>query len=352
MNDVSTQIDDGREVEFPEGAVNIAQAKEATNLLLDEGIPVFWEGPPGVGKSDGVRQIAQERGWSMIDFRALLRNTVDLLGVPFPNPETRLTEWFPPSELPQEKRDGKEGILFLDELNAAHPQVQAACFGLVLDRKLGDYKLPDGWRIIAAGNRRADRSAAQPMPRALANRFAHFDIWVDHKQWLDDFALDNCHPWVCAFIRWKPGLLHKMNGGDERRFPTPRAWERISRVCDKSERLRFINVRALVGVGVATEFEGFVRVASSLPDLDDILRDPKRVDIPREPSACFLLAGALARAATRQNFDRVMTYAQRMTPDFEVIIGLDASKHDVMVTKTKAYIEFQQRHKHLFVGKI
>ena len=106
----------------------------ALNLAdyLDEDTPAFMMGPPGIGKSAIARQIADERGWKIIDFRASTRDPVALMGLPDLSQDT--TKWKVPDEFPQVKRDGKEGILFLDELNAAPPSMQAAMFGLV-DRR-------------------------------------------------------------------------------------------------------------------------------------------------------------------------------------------------------------------------
>ena len=108
--------------------MNTEQAIKTLDTYLDLDIPCFLWGAPGVGKSDIVRQVAAPRG-NLIDFRAVLKNPVDLSGLP--SPVDGRTAWLPPGELPHADRDGETGILFLDELNAAKPSVQAACFGLV-----------------------------------------------------------------------------------------------------------------------------------------------------------------------------------------------------------------------------
>lgn len=131
-------------------------------------------GAAGRWESAIAIQIKRERDWGLIDFRAPTRDSVALMGLPDISGET--TRWKVPDEFPQVKRDGAEGILFLDELNAAPPSMMAAMFGLVLDRKVSDFKLPPGWRAVAAGNRQAERATAQRMTSALANRFAHIGV--------------------------------------------------------------------------------------------------------------------------------------------------------------------------------
>lgn len=328
----------------------LTMAGKATEMFIDNDIPVFLWGPPGVGKSQKVAQIAKKRNWNLIDFRAVLRDPVDLRGVPVPNMKTKTTEWFVPSELPNEERHGKHGIFFMDELNVANPQVQASCFGLVLDRKLGDYVMPEGWRIVAAGNRQSDRSSAQRLSRALANRFGHFEVEADAKTWINDYAVYHCNPLVYSFIDFRPELIHKMDVEDERKFPSPRQWTEVSKICEAPDDMRFTSVEALVGQMAAGEFEGYVRTFRELPDLNEILKNPKKGPVPTDPSALYAISSALAYRANRDNFENVLTYAQRLPADYEVVVGIDATKRDPMLARTKAYIKFIERNKHIQLG--
>ena len=152
----------------------------ALSVLINARQPVFVWGGPGVGKSSIVRQLAQSLEQTLQDIRALLLDPVDLRGLPFLGTDGR-SKWAAPEFLPQ----GGEGILFLDELNAAPAMVQASCYQLVLDRKLGEYTLPDGWAIVAAGNRDSDRGATTRMPTPLRNRFVHLEFDVDVQEWCE-----------------------------------------------------------------------------------------------------------------------------------------------------------------------
>ena len=131
---------------------------EALNCALTEHVPVHIWGAPGGGKSEIVRDLAAAQGCEFIDLRAVLLDPVDLRGLPCIDGDT--TRWLVPNFLP---REGK-GILFLDELTSAPQMVQAACYQLVLDRRLGDYVLPDGWDIMAAGNPPSERGVHFAMP--------------------------------------------------------------------------------------------------------------------------------------------------------------------------------------------
>jgi hypothetical protein len=176
--------------------------------------PVFVWGGPGIGKSAVVKQLAEALKITLQDVRALLLDPVDLRGLPFLGNDGR-SKWATPEFLPQEG----SGILFLDELNAAPAMVQASCYQLVLDRKLGEYTLPEGWAIIAAGNRDSDRGATTRMPTPLRNRFVHLDFEVDVHDWSDWAIHVGIRPEVIAFLRFRPELLSAFDR-DTNAFPS------------------------------------------------------------------------------------------------------------------------------------
>ena len=187
--------------------------------LLDQPWAAFIWGAPGIGKSSIVRQIAERRRMPLIDIRASLLDPTDLRGIPMIQDGTAV--WCPPSFLP--KKSDKPGILFLDEINAAPPLVQAALYQLILDRRVGEYELPEGWRIIAAGNRREDKAVTFRLSSALANRFIHLNLEVDPDDWHAWATNHGIIPEVTAFLKYRPQLLQAASE-DEQAFATPRSW--------------------------------------------------------------------------------------------------------------------------------
>ncbi|MGC2744685.1 MAG: MoxR family ATPase, partial [Candidatus Angelobacter sp.] len=168
----------------------------ALRTLVAAQQPVFVWGGPGIGKSALIRQLAGSLKKSLRDVRALLLDPVDLRGLPYFSDGQ--SKWATPEFLP---KDG-EGILFLDELNAAPAMVQASCYQLVLDRKLGEYTLPDGWAVIAAGNHDSDRGVTTRMPTPLRNRFVHLDFEVDLQDWSEWAIQSGIRAEVIAFLRF------------------------------------------------------------------------------------------------------------------------------------------------------
>ncbi|MFI0460388.1 MAG: AAA family ATPase, partial [Candidatus Thiodiazotropha endolucinida] len=167
--------------------------------------PVMLWGPPGVGKSDMVREVAMNHQAPVIDIRLSQMEPSDLRGIPFR--VNGSVEWAVPSILPSRERHGASGILFLDEITSAPPTVSAAAYQLILDRRLGEYQVPDGWAIFAAGNRQGDRGVTYSMPAPLANRFSHFEVGTNLDDWVAWAYRNDIDERIIAFLRFRPELL-------------------------------------------------------------------------------------------------------------------------------------------------
>ena len=129
---------------------------------------------------------------------------------------------------------GPRGILFLDEITSAPPTVTAAAYQLILDRRLGEYRIPDGWVIFAAGNRLGDRGVTYVMPAPLANRFTHYEIEPHLDDWVAWALASAVDERVIAFLRFRPDLLFHFDPAQHPiAFPSPRSWEYAHRALAK-----------------------------------------------------------------------------------------------------------------------
>ncbi|EDN67145.1 conserved hypothetical protein [Beggiatoa sp. PS] len=273
--------------------------------------PVMLWGPPGVGKSQIVAQVAAKHNAPIIDIRLSQMEPSDLRGIPFRVGEH--VEWAIPAILPNVERHGTVGILFLDEITSAPPSVSAAAYQLILDRRLGEYFVPDGWAIIAAGNRQGDRGVTYTMPAPLANRFSHFDVDV----YLDDWVLwaykNNIDEKVIAFLRFRPELLFDFDPAHNPvAFPSPRSWEFTHRALQKfgdHSELLLGSLQACVGPAAGIELNAFIANLDNMPDLDAILQG-EVVPIPNEIDLQYAVAAALVGRAIRakDNPDAVKLY--------------------------------------------
>jgi hypothetical protein len=325
----------------------IKTAKAKARIYMEADIPLFTEGPPGVGKSEMWQQLAKEKGIGFCDIRLAQMDPVDLRGLP-----TILkgqTVWTRPDFWPDE---GWEGIMLFDELADCSRAMQSAAYQIILDRRAGPHILPKKAYPCAAGNRRKDKAAAQAVSTALASRFAWAEIEPDIETLLEYAVQNDWHYMVRGFLHHRPGLLHNMEGADLRAFPCPRQWERVSRICDAPRDLLLGLVSGLVGVGAAAEFQAFIKVAIDLPDLDEVIKAPKACRIPREPSGKYAMSAMLSQYLERKNVAAIMTYVGReeFGRDFEICTVLDAVKRDSSLMTTREFIGFANRNKDLRLG--
>jgi hypothetical protein len=282
--------------------------------------PVMLWGPPGVGKSQMVAQVAARHATVVIDIRLSQMEPSDLRGIPFRL--DNIVEWAVPALLPDAKRHGATGILFLDEITSAAPTVSAAAYQLILDRRLGEYRVPDGWAIFAAGNRQGDRGVSYSMPAPLANRFSHFTVEANLDDWVAWAYANRLDERLIAFLRFRPDLLFDFDPAHNPvAFPSPRSWEFAHRALQKfgdNPHLLLPALQACVGPAAGIELKAFVDNLDNLPEIDAILRG-EDVPVPKEIDLQYAVAAALVGSAIRakvsgnaqEAYGRILDYARR-----------------------------------------
>lgn len=297
---------------------------------------MMW-GPPGVGKSDAVRQIAHkiERGTgkhvNVTDIRLLLFSPIDLRGIPTSDPGKTHTVWLRPQIFEMDPSDDVVNIIFLDEISAAPQTVQAAAYQITLNKTVGEHKLPDNCIIIAAGNRITDKSVAYKMPKALANRFLHLEVRPTYEAWREWAVQNGINEKVIAFLAFKPDYLMKFDpSSDDLAFPTPRSWEMVSKrmneMSDDVEEM-FLIIAGLVGTGAAVEFRTWAKVFDKLPDIESIFNG-MRPPVPKRPDVLYALVSSMARYAFEHRGDlgriaNSIAYADLLPADFSTVLMQD-----------------------------
>ena len=244
---------------------------------------MLW-GPPGIGKSSIVAQVSEARNIDLIDLRLSQLAPTDLRGLPVADHDTKTSRWYPPEFLP---RDG-QGILFLDEINLAPPSMQGIAQQLILDRKVGNYEVPDGWFIWSAGNRKEDYAAVFDMPGPLANRFIHFHIEPDLESFKFYGLKSGLSESILAFVSFRPDLLHKFNKQSPA-WPSPRTWFMASELHKTS-----LDITPAVGDSAAAEFNAYIDLLDNMPDLTGILNGKGSASFPKEPSIRYAVTMGLA----------------------------------------------------------
>jgi MoxR-like ATPase len=303
-------------------------------------MPIFTWGPPGIGKSAIIKQVAAQLGMKSIDIRLSQMDPTDLRGVPYPANDATTKDivdavvaaasqavqatmesigsdgnafevaarvvaeaaakaaaeyagkpgmkWAPPAILPRNPDD--RVVVFLDEMNTAPQSIQAAAYQLVLDRRLGEYTLPENCVVVAAGNRQTDNGATFKMPTPLMNRFVHLELEHSFDDWYEWAIETQQDRDVVAYLTFsKADLMQFDPRSSSRGFATPRSWEFVSKMKkhNQGRNLPIPILRTLyagaIGDGLAIKFTEFSRRAAELPNPTDILhgkiKDLKNEDL-------------------------------------------------------------------------
>ena len=348
---------------------------EAVETAVTAGeVPFLW-GTWGSGKSESVEDLAKRLGRKLYQIRLSLIDPVDLRGCPVVVTDeegNHLTKWGYPSFFPTEPGS----MVFFDEMNTGLPQVQAACYQLILDKACGEHKLPPDTAMVCAGNREADGGITHKMPRPLQNRLVHLDWELDVDDWVAWALANGIRTDIIAFIRFRRILLHqdwidqdanreaisqgkkpekKSEDGAKKGKPSPRTWVKLSHLMDACETkgasssVEFGLAVGCVGEGPGTEYLSYRRIASSLVTPEQIIMAPETAPIPDQqdksgPAATYAIVTALATKATDKTIERVMRYADRLPADFQVVLVDDILKKQPGLINTTCMIAWASRN--------
>ena len=311
--------------------------------IIEQALPLrtipsvmLW-GPPGVGKSQAVRQLARKielqtgKHAVVTDVRLLLFNPIDLRGIPTANADKTLAVWLKPQIFQMDESEDVVNILFLDEISAAPQSVQAAAYQITLDRVVGEHRLPENCIVIAAGNRTTDKSVAFKMPKALANRLLHIEVKGSFRAWKEWAIRSGVNEKVIGFLSFRQNYLMGFDSSsDDLAFATPRSWEMVSNllnnVSDDLEKMLPL-ISGLVGTGIAVEMRSWAQVYNDLPAIEEIF-DGSASAPPKNTDALYALISSMTAYARDHKDDMAriansIRYAEQIPPDFSAVLMKD-----------------------------
>jgi hypothetical protein len=346
--------------------VTSVQARKSLLKAFSKKRPLFLWGPPGIGKSELVADIAQELGGHMIDLRLGQMEPTDIRGIPFYNKDSGKMDWAEPVDLPTKEFASQYPIvvLFLDEMNSAAPSVQAAAYQLILNRRSGKYFLPDNVVMVAAGNRESDKGVTYRMPTPLANRFIHQEMRVDFPSYQEWAVNNNIHKDVVGYLSFAKQDLYDFDPKSaSRAFATPRSWTFVSQILedeDGDDDTIMNLIAGTVGEGLAVKFMAHRKIAGKMPRPEDILSGKEKDLNVKEVSAmyslvigmCYELKGAIEKKVPDKQFHEMAdNFFKYMMQNFEtelVVMGariaLTTYNLPFQPTKLKNFDEFHNRY--------
>ena len=257
-------------------AISVDQ-KQLKDILLNVSVvrPVFIWGAPGIGKSAIVEEFATEVGLECVSLLGSQLAPEDIIGVP--QIVDGRSVFCPPRMIAREK----PYCLFLDELNVCTQEVQKAFYSLILEQRIGEYRLPKGSIVIGAGNRTQDNAITRPMSSALLNRMFHVELKANSRIWLEWAAQHGIHRYVYDYICTRPDQLWSQPPKTEEPFSTPRSWHMLSDAIhsygdDISEQQLTVLAEGCLTPSHAVQFAAYVRQVRGQYSLDRILDGTQR----------------------------------------------------------------------------
>lgn len=331
--------------------------------------PFLW-GPAGVGKSEGVRQLAQMlekqtgKRVSVTDVRLLLFSPIDLRGIPVADAEKEFANWLRPRIFDMDPGEDVLNLLFLDELSAAPQSVQAAAYQICLDRRIGEHAFPANCIVIAGGNRTGDKSVAYAMPKALCNRLMHFNVKSDLESWRAWAVRNNIDKRVLGYLSFDHSRLCVSPETSDLAYPTPRSWAFASRLLQATgEPPKKIHslLAACLGTDTALALEQWCEIYRELPDVEKILAG-QYTEYPRQQQVLHALIASLVALLrergdrlTQQEVNHCCEYCSHFPPDFALVFFKDAGQLENAHPLFMRCSQFQQwisKNKRLLRGNL
>lgn len=364
-----------------EHSLNTVTADKVPPLLEDSiraKKVMFLRASPGVGKSDIVRQVAKKLRLKVIDVRLAYVDPTELNGFPSVNQETKRGEYltmdiFPLAGDPlppildaqgkeQYVKDGKicdpmeDGAelltysgwcLFFDELPQAMPATQAACFKVMLDRKVGEKNLHPRVAMVAAGNLDSDNALVEEVSTPMKSRLVHLKMTVFPKAFIEWAADNGIEPIVTSFIAFKPDNLHMFDPeSDEDTFRCPRTYEFLSDFIKvwgmPVPPEKYPLIAGTIGEGGATDFIAYLKMYQDLPTFDQILANGKTMNLPKEKGTMFATTAMITANIDESNAAQLMGYVNRLDVEFAMIILFQATKKNprlLMITEVRDWFD-------------
>lgn len=330
--------------------VNHPQAAMAIEACIKAKRPLMLMGRPGCGKSDLFRQVIARLERRLFDVRVSLLDAVDLRGMPMVDHESRQTRWAPPVFLPTPK-DGPS-VIFLDEVNAGRDDVMAALYQLILDRRIGEYVLPDDCVVVAAGNKLSDGASARRMPTALVNRFTILEL-VPRVTDVSDWMLNHgTHPVIPAFLHFRPHWLEfspsvATSAAPNPAFPTARSLASLDGILRAGLPMpvECSMIAGTVGQACAEEMIAFISMYRDLPDVRRIEKDPDGEPVSSQPNVRYAVTFALASMATVKTMGAFSRYMMRLPMEYQVVYFHTIGTRDGgKLTATPAFARWAREH--------
>jgi len=315
--------------------MQIADVPTYLKIAHKADLSVFLKGPPGMGKTTIARDYAKKSGLRLINVHAPLVDLLDIKGVISTHED--VAKFLPLSLWPKE--DDDPVLVLIDEFPQCVPAIQNGFSQLLIEKIMGDIKLPKGSFVVATGNRKKDRAATHNINAHVVSRVMHFEIEKDNDSFWNWAASNKVHPHVIAYTKFSPDALMTFDPAKSQDpYATYRSWEYVSNVLKTNPEERFIRecVAGLVGQGVATTFMAFRDTCANLPDPKLALAQPHSFVPPVDPGVMNAVCISLSYQVSDTTGDNFMIIADKIPIENAFMMLSYASRHWTGMKKNKS----------------
>lgn len=336
--------------------INPKQLNKILEIAIPKKEPIIVVGTPGIGKTDILVSVANKLNANLVISHPVTCDPTDYKGFPFAtfNKEKNRDEahFLPFGDLQKLIDANKLTICFFDDFGQSPPSVQAAIMQLVLSRRINGFHVSDDVVFVAATNRKQDKAGVSGILEPVKSRFTILNLIPDLDSWCEWAILNDLNPCLIQFIRYRPSLLNDFKPTPEiANCSNPRTIATVSRhlSCNYGSELEYIMIAGAAGEGFATEFSAFQKIYGSLPDADEILKNPKKAKIPKELAQLYALAGAIAYRTTKDNFNKVCELIERLPVEFGVMLMKDVILRIPEIVSTKEFGSWAIKNKDFLI---
>lgn len=371
---------------------------------LDAELVPFLEGKPGSGKTQTIRNVADECNLKLIDVRLATMDVTDISGLP-----TKVTvnsvngtkderilhipsTLFPleGDELPLKYKNGKtyyedeidtkgnpvldkktgkpnqvlaryDGwLICFEEITSCVPAMQAAAFRILLEREVGERKLHPCVEMVATGNRKQDKAVVVPMSTPMRTRLCFIEVKDDFNAWVRWARKNNVDDRIISYLQWRPEMLFAFDPNIEQlNCPVPRTWEFADRLLkqdtgtyDQPDSLTCELLAGVIGKAIH-EFLSFLAIYKNLISINEILKDPANAELPPEGGHQFALTGIIANELAKdKNVKDLAIYIDRMEPELQTVTYMDGFRKNRKIMGNAAVLSWVQKNQDMINAEI
>lgn len=316
-------------------------------FAIENKFPVLVKGRPGAGKTDIMKQAAKDANAELIISHPVVSDPTDYKGLPFPGKDNT-ADFLPYGDLSKILKAKKKTIFFLDDLGQAPASVQAACMQLILAREINGKKVSEQVIFMAATNRKEDKAGVSGILSPVKSRFVSIiELEVLTEDWIAWAFANDMPTELIAFVRFKPNILEEYKPvNDMVNIPSPRTITAIGRQqnANLSKELEFEVFKGAAGEAFSQEYCTFLKMHRELPSIDDIILNPSKAVVPKNPGALLALSAGMARKISDQTIGPIYTYLERLPKENSVACMKDAASRDSNITKNRVFIKWAEKY--------